>query len=153
MPSPIGSDAAAKQFLEMLIEAEVTSETPDFVKAWQVFQTFCEVPIRCSGEGFMFEAHYENQLIDGAWTHDRSTFVTRLTRYWYKPGKISATTYLAEANWKFVADTRIPESASKVSIQTGTLTAFRHETGTLAELIQWINQARVKSFRVYAGKR
>lgn len=42
MPSPIGSDAAAKQFLAMLIEAGVTSESPDFGKAWQVFQEFCE---------------------------------------------------------------------------------------------------------------
>ena len=137
----------------MLIDAGVTSESPDFGKAWQVFQAFCEVPIRCSSEGFMFEAHYEDLLIDGAWTHDRSVFVTRLSRYWYKPGKISATTYLAEAIWKFVADTRIPESASKVRIQIAPLAAYRKETGELADLIQWISQAKVKSFRVYAGKR
>lgn len=123
----------------MLIEAGVTSEAPDFIKAWQVFQTFCEVPIRCSSEGFMFEAHYDNLLIDGVWTQDKSIFVTRLSRYWYKPGKISATTYLAEAAWKFAADTRIPESASKVSIQIAPLTAYRKQTGELVDLIQWIS--------------
>ncbi|MEI8380738.1 MAG: hypothetical protein WCJ09_11455 [Planctomycetota bacterium] len=101
----------------------------------------------------MLETHYENLLIDGVWTQDKSIFVTRLSRYWYKPGKISATTYLAEAAWKFVTDARIPESASKVSIQIAPLTAYRKETGDLADLFQWISQARVKSFKVYAGKR
>jgi len=94
-PSRLSSSNAVKRF-DALCKKLIDVSAPDaMLQGWNVFKQFCDVPVERNLEGAQFEFKQAKFELP----HGRFYFGFR--RYWYKPGRVSDTAYLATIDCRF----------------------------------------------------
>lgn len=90
---------AVSAFKRLLRKAPQGKNPGDIQQVWQLFRQFCLMEIDCSGAAALFEVGHDKYS-----PHPQPPFYVSMTRYWYKPGVVSDTAYLASCQFYFVSD-------------------------------------------------
>jgi len=124
------------------------------LQGWNVFKQFCDVPVERNLEGAQFEFKQAKFELP----HGRFYFGFR--RYWYKPGRVSDTAYLATIDCRFAFHpelTRLSVQLERTSEaqdprdDLATLRSFIEEVEMLKELWATLQTLKPEEVHYYGG--